>query len=43
MESPIDEHTTTIEKEKSAKRASDGDPETDGSTIKRQILDKSMQ
>ncbi|PWA46838.1 nucleic acid-binding, OB-fold protein [Artemisia annua] len=41
LESQTDDNTTPVEKQKSGKRASDVDPESDGLSIKRQILDVS--
>ncbi|PWA75206.1 hypothetical protein CTI12_AA246830 [Artemisia annua] len=43
LESPINENTTPFEKQKSAKRASDGEPGIDGSSINRQILEIKME
>ena len=39
LESQTDENTTPVEKQNSEKRASDVDRESDGSSIKRQLLE----
>lgn len=43
LESQTDENTTPVEKQKSAKRVSDGEPESDCSSIKKQILEIKME
>ena len=43
LESQTDENTTPIEKQNSGKRASDLDRESDGSSIKRQLLEIKME
>ncbi|PWA50701.1 replication protein A 70 kDa DNA-binding subunit B [Artemisia annua] len=43
LESQTDENTTPVEKQKSSKRASDVEHESDGSSIKRQILDIKLE
>lgn len=40
LESQTDENTTPVEKQKSSKRTSDVDHESDGSSLKRQSIDK---
>ena len=39
LESQTDENTTPVEKQKSSKRTSDVDHESDGSSLKRQSID----
>ncbi|PWA69999.1 cinnamoyl-CoA reductase 1 [Artemisia annua] len=43
LESQTDENTTPVENQNSGKRASDVERETDGSSIKRQLLDIKME
>ena len=43
LESQTDENTTPVEKQKSGKRASDVENQSDGSSIKKQILEIKME
>ena len=43
LESQTDENTTPVEKQKSGKRACDVEPESDGSAIKKQIMEIKME
>ncbi|PWA95176.1 nucleic acid-binding, OB-fold protein [Artemisia annua] len=43
LESQTNENTTPVQKQKSAKRASDGEPESDGSSIKKPLLEIKME